>query len=258
MSATVAPAALLLDPVERGDPAGREVGEVAGAEEQLAPGEQVVVVLVPADARPGPEGVGDPRLTAQRGQREQERPRQVDRAGGVGEREGLLLAHRERAGLRLVAHVAAGGLAAQPLGEVAGVAAGALGQLLGGGRALSQRRVEAESVPDHHPAGRQGGAQVSYHAAHELHQLVGVDGHAGAPSPGLVGAGCCCTRPRSRAWGQGVAGCFSPVATRLQQRGRPRRRPAWRAAARSATAPSAAAADGSPGRRPRWRRPARP
>ena len=48
-----------LDAVKRGDPAGGEVGGVAGPEEPFGTFEQSMVVLVPADAVPGHERVLD-------------------------------------------------------------------------------------------------------------------------------------------------------------------------------------------------------
>ena len=56
------------------------VRDVTRAEEHLAPGEHVLVVLVPAHAGAGPERVGNLRLGPQRTQREQERARQVQRS----------------------------------------------------------------------------------------------------------------------------------------------------------------------------------
>jgi hypothetical protein len=45
-----------LEPIDRGDPGRREVGRVARPEEPLGSDEQVVMVLVPADAFAGREG----------------------------------------------------------------------------------------------------------------------------------------------------------------------------------------------------------
>ena len=62
----------------------------------LAPGEYVLVVLVPAHAGAGPERLGDPRLGLQRAQRQHERARQRSSvAVRVGQRERLLLGQRE-------------------------------------------------------------------------------------------------------------------------------------------------------------------
>ena len=49
----------LLDAVERRDPRLDDVGAVAGLEEALAAREHVVVVLAPAEAGAGDEGLGD-------------------------------------------------------------------------------------------------------------------------------------------------------------------------------------------------------
>ena len=78
----------------------------------------------------------------------------------VGQAERLLLGERELAGRRVVADVAAGGLAAQPLGEVARVAPGALGELLGRRRALGERagrgRAGCRSPPSRRRRSRRG------------------------------------------------------------------------------------------------------
>jgi hypothetical protein len=55
---------LCLHPVEGGQPAGDEVGDVSGAEEPLAAVEYLAVVLVPTDSAAGSERLGDPRLRA--------------------------------------------------------------------------------------------------------------------------------------------------------------------------------------------------
>ena len=50
---------LVLHVVERGDPGRDQVGDVAGTEELLAAGEDLLVVLVPAHAAAGAERLGD-------------------------------------------------------------------------------------------------------------------------------------------------------------------------------------------------------
>ena len=111
---------LLLDPVERGDPGRHQVRRVPGPEEPLAAVEDVRVLLVPAHAGAGAERLLDPRLGPQRAERELERAGQEDRPVRVGQREGLLVGQRVAVGARVVLDVAAGGLPAQPLGDVAG------------------------------------------------------------------------------------------------------------------------------------------
>ena len=67
MSATLAPArSLPCTSVQRRDPGRDQVGDVAGPEELLAPDEDVLVVLVPAQPGAGAERLGDPRLGPQR------------------------------------------------------------------------------------------------------------------------------------------------------------------------------------------------
>ena len=163
---------LLHDPVERREPLGHEVGAVAGAEERLAAEEHVLVLLVPPEALPGPEPLGDPRLGAQRPERQHERAGQVERPVRVGERERLLLGERERPGRGVVLGPAARRLLGEPLGDVADVGAGAGGEGRRVGRALGEGPVEPEAVPDDDAAGRHGRAEVADRPSHELHQLV--------------------------------------------------------------------------------------
>ena len=69
---------------------------VAGAEEALGALEEVVVVLVPADALAGAERLADLRLVAHGDVHELERAAEEGRARLVGQRERLL--RRERVG----------------------------------------------------------------------------------------------------------------------------------------------------------------
>ena len=73
-------AQLVLDAVERRDPRLHEVRAVARAEEALAALEQVVRVLVPADAGAAAERLGDLRLVAHGGGHQLE---------GAGQERGL-------------------------------------------------------------------------------------------------------------------------------------------------------------------------
>ena len=85
-----APLELCDDAVERGQPRVDEVGVVAGAEEPLAAVVDVLVVLVPADARAGAGGVGDLRRVQDGAERVLKQPRQIRRAVLVAERDRLL------------------------------------------------------------------------------------------------------------------------------------------------------------------------
>ena len=139
---------LRLDAVERRDPRLHEVRAVAGPEEPLAAFEQRVVVLVPADAGPAAERLGDLRLVAHGGRHQLEGAGEERRAVLVGERDRVLGGQRVAA--VLVGHVAAGGLRAQPLAHVALAGAGALRELARRERACSRHRlVEPEPVADH-------------------------------------------------------------------------------------------------------------
>ena len=182
-------AQLVLDAVERGQPGRDEVRGVAGAEQQLAAEEHVVVVLVPAHPGTGAEGLGDPRLGAQRAEGEHEGARQVERARRVGEGERLLGGEVERAGRRVVLDVAACGLPGQPLGDVTRVGAGAPASSSGVAGALREGRVEPEAVPDDDTAGGGRRAEVADHAPEQGVEPVGVDlrrGLSGAVGPVIV------------------------------------------------------------------------
>jgi len=64
--------------LERRNPAGDEVGAIAGAEKFLAAAEHALVVLVPADARSGAKGLGDLGLVDIGRSDELERRRHID------------------------------------------------------------------------------------------------------------------------------------------------------------------------------------
>ncbi len=202
---------LVRDPVERRDPGRHQVGDVARAEELLAADEDVLVVLVPAQPGAGAEPLGDLRLGLQRAQRQHERARRVDRAVRVGQHEGLLLGHRKGVAVRVVLDVAAGRLAAQPLGDVARVGLGAGGELVGGCRGRCQRAVQAEPVPDHDVARRRGRAEVGHELAEDLAELGVVDCHVILLQ--VVGVGSPTAGRLARAIARAVAGC---TAIRLQ------------------------------------------
>ncbi len=175
-----------LHAVQRGQPRADQVGAVAGPEEPLAPGEHVGVVGVPAHPRAGAERPGDLRLGAQRGHRELERPGHEQRAVRIGQRECLLLGERVFAAGRVVLDVAAGGLAAQPLVDVAGCGAGPLGQLLRPQRSVREGPVQPEPVADHDVARRHGGAEVADEPVQEAPSRCLVDRHVPllCPVPG--------------------------------------------------------------------------
>jgi predicted ATPase/DNA-binding SARP family transcriptional activator len=157
--------------VEGRDPVRHELGDVPGSVEGVDADEHVLVMVVPRDACARAEGLGQARLGAQVPEDGQEGRRDVGSVG-VGEAERLLLGQRERAGGRVVVDVATGGLAAQPLGEVARVAAGAVGELLGCRRALGERAVQPEPVTDHHLTGGAGRAEIGDELPEELGELV--------------------------------------------------------------------------------------
>ena len=114
------------------------------------PVEQVVVVLVPAEAVTGDEALGDVVLGEHGRARRLEHAALVDGAVLVGQHRGVLGRQAVGLGLGVVLDIAAGALAGQPLAHVALVGAGALGQLGGrDGLAVGHRLVEAETEADH-------------------------------------------------------------------------------------------------------------
>ena len=101
MSATRAPASSFsTTPSSDGSHDVDQVREVAGAEEALGALEQVVVVLVPAEALAGAEALGDVRLVLDDRREQLERARDERRAVVVGERQRLLGREPERAARR--------------------------------------------------------------------------------------------------------------------------------------------------------------
>src|SRR5690242_9924770 len=144
-------------------------------------------MLVPAHARAAAERLDHLLLRPKRTERELERTRREDGPVRVGQREGLLRGERVRPGLRVVLHVAASRLAAQPLIDVAGRGAGPLGELIGQHRVLGEHPVQAQPVTDEHVARGHRRAEVSHELVQEIHQLVLVDRHLvlrGAAQPG--------------------------------------------------------------------------
>ena len=75
---------LRLHAVQRRDPAGHQLGHVAGPVERIGADEHVVVVLVPAEAGTGPERLGELRFSAQIAEDREGRRREV-RAFGLAE-----------------------------------------------------------------------------------------------------------------------------------------------------------------------------
>src|SRR6202000_3227090 len=71
------------------------------------------------------------------------------------------------------------GLPTQPLGDIARVGPGALGQLLRGRRGLGQAAVQPHPVPDDHVPGGDRGTEIGDELTEEFLQLVLVDAHDG-------------------------------------------------------------------------------
>ena len=101
---------LLHDTVERRQPRLDEVGEIAGPEEPFGAREQIVIVLVPAEALARAKALGDLRLVLDH--RRQQLKGAGDERGAVfvGQRHRLLGRQPEGAVGGVVLEVAAGGL----------------------------------------------------------------------------------------------------------------------------------------------------
>ena len=167
-----------LDAVQRRDPLGQQVHQVPRAEEPLAAGEDVLVVLTPAVPGPGAERLLDVVLRLEGAERELVGTRQEHRAGRVGQGERLLGRHRVRRGGGVVLDVAAGRLAAQPLVDVPRVGVGRGGHGAGVAGLLGEGAVQAQPLTEQHVAGTDGGAEVADELADERHQGVHVDGRS--------------------------------------------------------------------------------
>ena len=101
---------LRLDSLERRNPRRDQVRGVARAEEALGATEQVVVVLVPADARAAAESLGDLRLILRQRGGNVERSGHERWAALLRERKRLLGRKRETLAVRIVGDIATGGL----------------------------------------------------------------------------------------------------------------------------------------------------
>src|SRR5207247_9123321 len=137
---------LPLHAFEGGDPGRRQVGVVIRAEEALGADEERGVVLVPADTLAGAEGGGDLGLVLEEGGQDLEAALSEGRALLVGEDHGLLGVEAKARRRGIVVDVAARGLRAEPLADVALGRArtrGELGRSGGGGppRALGRARA---------------------------------------------------------------------------------------------------------------------
>ena len=227
----------LLDAVERRDPRLDDVGAVAGLEEALAAGEHVVVVLAPAEAGAGDEGLGDVLAGIRGSERELEAARHEGGAAGVGEHQRLLDRHRVAVAGGVVVDPAAGGLGAEPFADVALRGAGALGELGGGQRAAGgELAIEAEAVADHDQRGVDRGAELDDGLAEKRVQALLVDeGCCGGGSHAATVGAAPHPRLRGPTWS-----CLTRHLGREQNRSRcARSSPRSRAASRSTGSGSA-------------------
>ena len=139
-----------------------QVHQVAGPEEALAAGEHVLVVLVPAEAGAGAERLLDRGVSALSAPSASSNApgRKTGPSGSVSAKacSGVIEYDAVRG---VVLHVAAGGLAAQPLVDVALVGAGRGRRARGRRRAGGEAAVEAEPLAEEDVAGGDGGAEVA-------------------------------------------------------------------------------------------------
>ena len=163
--------------VERRQPLADQMRVVAGPEEPLGAAEQAGMMLVPADALAGAEGLGDLGLVVEHRGDDLVGAGQEGRPALIGEHGGLFGGHVEALGGGVVGDVAGGGLRGQPFAQIAFGETGALGQLLGVGGALGERFVDAEAVAENDQRRAHRGAHVADHAAEKLLKLCRIDGH---------------------------------------------------------------------------------
>ena len=164
------------DAVERRQPGADEVRVVAGPEEPLAAVVDVVVVLVPADADAAAGGLGDLRRVEHRAERDLEEPRQVGRAVGVGQRDGVLGREAEPAVLRTRRSRRRPGRSATRARSARGCRSASASSRGGQRAGVGQRAVEAEPVAHHDQRGVQRRADLVDGAEDELLELGGSSG----------------------------------------------------------------------------------
>jgi hypothetical protein len=156
--------------------------------------EQVVVVLVPAEAVAGPEHPLDVRRVLDDGGRQLERAREVGGALLLGERQGLLGREAEALGRGVVGDVSAGGHRRQPLADVPLGRVRAVGELGGGDRlAVRHRPEQAEALAERDQREADRGAEVGDEATHQGVERALIDHRLGS-----AGGGHARTVPRGR------------------------------------------------------------
>ena len=161
-------------------------------------------MLVPAEAPPVPERLGDRALALGRGEHDLEPADHERRAGLDGERLALLRGERPLVDSSVVGavvgHVARGRLGGEPLTDVAlhRAGVGRQGRRVSGSE-VGQAAVEAEPVADDDERGAERGAEVADGTAHEVAEHLLVDGlllrhgellRLGPPGGGLATEDC--------------------------------------------------------------------
>jgi hypothetical protein len=169
-------AQLRVDPVEGRNPVLDEVREVARPEEARDAVEELVVVLVPADAFACAERVGELGEDAARRDRRLEGADDERRAVGVREHQRLLGRELVAAAAGVVIHVAGGRLRIEPLAHVALARIGVRRKPGGRHRPLRrQRAIQSEPVADDHQRSGRYRAEVYDRAAQQVVKLLLVD-----------------------------------------------------------------------------------
>src|SRR5271163_1432085 len=103
---------------KRGDPLSDQMRAVVWTEKALRSGEELMVVLVPADTLAGAKSLRDFRLVLEAGAEQLEKAGEKNGTLLVGERHGLLRRQRELRGSRVVADESSGRLRREPFADV--------------------------------------------------------------------------------------------------------------------------------------------
>src|SRR5262249_32360053 len=165
-----------LHTLERRNPALDQVGRVARAEEALDAVEELVVMLMPADAPPGQKRLGQRGLDPAGGQRRLKRADHKHWAALGGNHQRLLRREAVASGLWVVGDIAAGGVGVEPFVDVTLGGARACCQF---GRRLwlgsSQRFVQSELVADQREGGEHRCTKINNDMSEQLVQFFLID-----------------------------------------------------------------------------------
>ncbi len=176
--------------VERGQPAGDEIGSVRRLEEPFASDVHIGVVLTPPEAVPGCGCLEHSRGVADRPVRQLEQATDECRAAVVGQGHRVLQWQVEASGVRVIVDERTRGLGIEPLACVVHAGARALGKLLWGTRAVPMKgSVVAQTFAHHDEGAVEGRTDFADGPDDERHQLVGIHFACGRGSFGFCGHG---------------------------------------------------------------------